>query len=246
MKKYDVIIVGAGPAGYFCAYELTKKDPNKKILLIDKGRSIADRKCPVLLHKINKCPINKNGINECYPACSITNGFGGAGAYSDGKFNITTEFGGWLQDYMPHNELMALINYVDGINISFGATEVITDPHTAKVKEIELRAMSVGAKLLRSKVRHLGTEENLKILTKISNYLSDKVDMLFGRKVTEIVVEDKQIKGVVMEDGTIYEADNVVLAVGRSGSGWLNDLCQKLEIETTNKQVDIRNIASRS
>ena len=237
--KYDVVIVGAGPAGYFCAFEFTKKDPTKKVLLIDKGRDIHTRNCPVLNHKLEKCPINKEGLRECHPSCSITSGFGGAGAYSDGKFNITTEFGGWLQDYMPHNELMALINYVDGINISFGATEVITDPHTPKVKEIELRAMSVGAKLLRSKVRHLGTEENLKILTKISNYLSDKVDMLFGRKVTEIVVENKQIKGVVMEDGTIYEADNVVLAVGREGSEWLNNVLEKHNIKMSQTQVDI-------
>ena len=100
MKNYDIIIVGAGPCGYFCALELNKLDPTKKILLIDRGRDIHTRSCPVLEHKMDKCPYNKEGFRECFPACSITNGFGGAGAYSDGKFNITTEFGGWLQDYI--------------------------------------------------------------------------------------------------------------------------------------------------
>ena len=239
MKKYDVIIVGAGPAGYFCAYELTKKDPNKKILLIDKGRSIADRKCPVLLHKINKCPINKNGINECYPACSITNGFGGAGAYSDGKFNITTEFGGWLQSYMSDEELLELINYVDSINLDFGATQVITNPNTPKVKEIEHRAMSVGVKLLRSKVRHLGTEENLEILKRFFNYLKDKIDTIFEKSVTDIIVEDNQIKGVTLENGETIYAEYVVLAVGREGAKWLNETFEKLHIKMSQNQVDI-------
>ena len=237
--KYDVIIVGAGPAGYFCAYEFSKKAPNKKVLLIDKGRDIHTRNCPVLNHKMEKCPLNKEGFRECHPSCSITSGFGGAGAYSDGKFNITTEFGGWLQDYMDNKDLLDLINYVDSINISFGATEVITDPHTAKVKEIELRAMSVGAKLLRSKVRHLGTEENLKILSRIFVYLEDKIDMIFAKKVSDIIVENDTIKGVTLEDGVTYEAENVVLAVGREGSEWLNDIFEKYGVKMSQTQVDI-------
>lgn len=238
MKKYDVIIVGAGPSGYFCAYELTKLSPEKRVLLIDKGRDIHTRNCPVLNHKLEKCPLNKEGFRECYPACSITSGFGGAGAYSDGKFNITTEFGGWLTNYISTKELMDLINYVDEINLSFGATPVITDPHTLKVKEIELRAMSVGAKLLRSKVRHLGTEENLKILSKIFMYLEDKIDMIFQKRVTEIIVEDDTIKGVELEGEKIY-ADNVVLAVGREGSEWLNDIFEKHDVKMSQTQVDI-------
>ena len=162
--KYDVVIVGAGPSGYFCAYELVNKNPKLKVLLIDKGLSIEKRHCPVLEHKLTKCPRNIKGYQECFPACSITNGFGGAGAYSDGKFNITSEFGGWLQDYIDRDELMKLIDYVDQINLKYGATPVITDPYTKEVRDIEKKAMSVGLKLLHSKVRHLGTEENLKIV----------------------------------------------------------------------------------
>lgn len=236
---YDVIIVGAGPSGYFCAYELIEKKPDLKILLIDKGRDILTRKCPILEHKIDKCPANKKGYRGCSPACSITNGFGGAGAYSDGKFNITTDFGGWLTDYLSKSELMDLINYVDDINLKFGATKVITDPDTPKVREIELRAMAAGLKLLKAKVRHLGTEENLKILTKISNYLSTKIEMKFGTEVKDIIVEDNSVKGVVLEDGTSLTAGFVVLAVGREGSAWLSNVLEAKGVEMGQTQVDI-------
>ncbi|MCR4879498.1 MAG: NAD(P)/FAD-dependent oxidoreductase [Bacilli bacterium] len=238
--KYDVVLVGAGPAGYFAAYELTKLNPSLKVALIDRGHSIEKRRCPVLEHRIQKCPIGKGGsLGECAPACSITNGFGGAGAYSDGKFNITTEFGGWLNDYISDEELLDLINYVDHINLDFGATESITDPTTPEVKAIELRAMSAGLKLLRSKVRHLGTEENLKILTRISNYLSDKIDMYFGTKVEDIIVDNNKVKGVVLSDGRTFEADFVSLSVGREGSKWLNNILEKRGVKMSQTQVDL-------
>ena len=232
--KYDVIIVGAGPSGYMCAYELINKRSDLKVLLVDRGRNIYERKCPILEHKAEKCP-----VRGCKPACSITCGFGGAGAYSDGKFNITTEFGGWLTDYMSPEELMDIINYVDGINLSFGATEVITDPETPKVREIEHRAMSVGVKLLHSKVRHLGTEENLKILSRIYESMKDKVDMVFGKKVVDIIDEENVIKGVKLEDETIIESKYVVLGVGREGSKWLNELFERYQVQMSQTQVDI-------
>ena len=100
MKKYDIVIVGAGPAGIFAAYELFKKNPNLKVALIDKGLDIYARSCPILEEKVEKCPVRSDGTSGCSPACSITNGFGGAGAFSDGKFNITHEFGGWMTDYL--------------------------------------------------------------------------------------------------------------------------------------------------
>lgn len=237
--KYDVILVGAGPAGYFAAYELSKLQPNLKIALIDGGNAIERRRCPVLEHKIQKCPSSAKGYSECYPACSITNGFGGAGAYSDGKFNITTEFGGWLTDYIDEEELLNVINYVDKINLDFGATPVITDPNTDTVKQIERRAMAAGLKLLRSKVRHLGTEENLKILTKFSNYLKDKIDMFFGTKVEDIIVENDVVKGVKLTNGQTFEADYVSLSVGREGSKWLAEVLEKRGVAMSQTQVDI-------
>lgn len=237
--NYDIVIVGAGPAGYFSAYELAIKNPDLKICLIDRGLDIFKRRCPVMQHKIEKCPQNKDGIRECYPACSITNGFGGSGAYSDGKFNITNEFGGWLQDYIGDEKLLELINYVDDINLKFGATNVITNPDTPKVKEIERRAISVGVKLLRSKVRHLGTEENLKILERIFNFLKDKITMIFEQEVTDIVVENKEIKGVTLSNNKTINSKYVFLAVGREGSKWLSDILEKRKIKMTQNQVDI-------
>ena len=237
--KYDVIIVGAGPSGYMCAYELAAKQPELKILLLDRGKNIYERKCPILEHKIEKCPINPSGIRGCSPACSITSGFGGAGAYSDGKFNITTEFGGWLTDYISPEDLLDIIHYVDDINLSFGATKVITNPETDKVREIEHRAMSVGVKLLRSQVRHLGTEENLKILSRIYDHLSKKIDMRFCTRVSDIILKDNKVNGIKLENGEVLESNYVVLCVGREGSKWLNELFDRYQIPQSQTQVDI-------
>lgn len=237
--KYDVIIVGAGPSGYMCAYELANQNKDLKILLLDKGRNIYQRRCPVLEHKLEKCPVNQKGYQECYPACSITNGFGGAGAYSDGKFNITTEYGGWLTDYISPEQLISLIEYVDKVNLKYGATEVITNPETDKVREIERRAMSAGVKLLRSKVRHLGTEENLKILTRIYDDLNKQIEMRFSSKVVDIIVEEGKVKGVKLDNGETIEGKYVVLGVGREGSRWLNELFEKHKIPMSQTQVDI-------
>ncbi len=239
MMKYDVIIVGAGPAGVFAAYEFMAKAPNLKILLIDKGKNIYNRKCPINEHKIEKCPII-DGKSGCKPACSITNGFGGAGAFSDGKFNITTEYGGWLTDYLDDNIVIDLINYVDSIYVKYGAPEEITDPNTNHVREIERRAIAVGLKLLRGKVRHLGTENNLKIQERIFEDLKkNNIDMLFEQDVMDVLVNDNSIKGIKLKNGDEILADNVILGVGRDGASWLEDICKELKIKMTNNQVDI-------
>lgn len=237
--KYDCIIVGAGPAGLFCAYEFVQKNPNLKILLLDKGHDIYSRRCPVNEHKLAKCPMNKNGISGCLPACSITNGFGGAGAFSDGKFNITTEFGGWLTEYLDEDKVMELIKYVDSINLKFGATPIITDPTTDKVREIERRALAVGLKLLRSQVRHLGTENNLEILKRIFEYLKDKIEMRYKVEVSDILVNKDKVYGVELKNGEKIEGEYVFLAVGRDGSTWLEEICKKNNIVLKNNQVDI-------
>ena len=238
-KNYDVVVVGAGPAGIMTCYELYLKQPDLKVLLIDKGQDVMYRHCPIKEKKTKSCPIIKNNEPGCLPACSITAGFGGAGAYSDGKFNITSEFGGWLTDYLSTDEVENIIQYVDNLYLKHGATKEITDPTTDKVKEIEHRGYAVGLKLLRAKVRHLGTEENLRIMTEMSTKLKEHIDMLFKTAVKEVLVENDHATGVILENGEIINAKKVVLAPGRDGSAWLTKVLKKHGLELYNNQVDI-------
>lgn len=238
-KNYDVIVVGAGPAGIMACYELYLKQPSLSVLLVDKGQDVMNRHCPIKEKKIKSCPIIKDNSPGCLPACSITAGFGGAGAYSDGKFNITSEFGGWLTDYLSTDEVEGIIHYVDNLYLKHGATKEITDPTTDKVKEIERRGYAVGLKLLRAKVRHLGTEENLRIMTEMSTELKEHIDMLFKTAVKEVIVEDNHATGIILENGEIIKAKKIVLAPGRDGSAWLTKVLKKHGLELYNNQVDI-------
>ena len=238
MKKYDAIIIGAGPMGIFTAYELMLKCPELKVLLVDKGNDIYNRVCPIIAKKIKQCPKDMYGNSGCKPACSITCGFGGAGAYSDGKFNITNEFGGWMGDYMESDEVIDLIRYVDEINLKHGAPQEITNPNTKEVLEIERRGIAVGLKLLRSEVRHLGTEINLKVLQSIFEEMKDHIDYKFATEVTDIVVENNVIKGVKIND-EIIEAQYVIIGVGRGGSNWQTKILNKHGVKFHNNRVDI-------
>ena len=239
MKKYDAIIVGAGPMGIFTAYELMKKAPDLKILLIDKGNDIYHRTCPILSKKITQCPKDMYGNSGCKPACSITCGFGGAGAYSDGKFNITNEFGGWMSDYLDSDEVLDLIKYVDQINLNHGAPKEITDPNTKEVLDIEKRGIAVGLKLLRSEVRHLGTEINLKVLQSIFEERKPKIDYMFATAVNDIIVTDNIVKGVVLSNGEAIEAKYVVIGIGRGGSDWQTQTLSKYGVSFKNNRIDL-------
>lgn len=245
MSKYDVIVVGAGPAGIFTCYELSLKAPQLKVLLVDKGHDIYRRNCPILEEKIQKCPpaVGKKDFAGCLPACSITNGFGGAGAYSDGKFNVTTEFGGWLTDFLPASQVLDLIKYVDAINLEHGATTDITDPTTETVRRIEQLGYSAGLKLLRAQVRHLGTEQNLEILKSIYEYLKTRIDMAYKTEVADLITEKQDgrhiVKGIELKSGEKHEADQVVIVPGRDGSAWLTEILKKRRLKMYNNQVDV-------
>lgn len=238
-NHYDVIIVGAGPMGIFTAYELMMISPEKSVLLIDKGNDIYDRNCPIIAKKVKQCPKDIYGKSGCKPSCSMTCGFGGSGAYSDGKFNITSEFGGWMNNYISDEEVLELIKYVDKINLLHGAPQEVTNPNTKEVYEIEKRGIAYGLKLLRSEVRHLGTEVNLNVLKSINETLKTHVDFLFKTEVKDILVNDNIVNGVVLKDGTEICSSYVVLGVGRGGSDWLSQTLNKHGVGLKNNRVDI-------
>ena len=228
MKEYDVLIVGAGASGVFASYEFTKQNTDKKVLLIDRGNPIEKRICPIKTGKVENCI-------SCKP-CNIMNGYGGAGTLSDGKYNITNNFGGGLYKYLGKKESIELMEYVDKVLCEFdGYNSKLYSTSDSNLKTIALRH---DLHLLDAKVRHFGTDRNVKILKKIYDYSRKKVDMIFNTLVLDIVKEnDKFI--VTTDKDQKYSTKNVVLASGRSGSNWISKICDKFKIERFSNQVDI-------
>ncbi|ADL08958.1 NAD(P)/FAD-dependent oxidoreductase [Thermosediminibacter oceani] len=229
-KHYDVIIIGAGPAGIFTALELVDKDRDLEILILEKGRDIDARLCPSKEKKIQ--------CRNCDP-CSIVNGWGGAGAFSDGKLTLTTEFGGWLDEYIPKEKVAELINYVDKVFLSFGATEMVHGTDQKKVKQLQRKAATADLRLIPAKVKHLGTEKCWNILREMRNYLGGKVDIKTCAPVKTIKVDDDKVKGVVTESGEEYTADYVVAVPGREGAEWFALEAQRLGLDMMINPVDI-------
>jgi uncharacterized FAD-dependent dehydrogenase len=228
MNKYDVAIIGGGPASIFAAYEFTVKYPKVKVLILEEGNPITKRKCPMIEGKADHCL-------RCNP-CSIMRGFGGAGAFSDGKYNLTTEFGGWLKEYLPEKEVINLIDYVDSINCKFGAPG---EAYTTKDCKIGRLALGFDLHLLNAKVRHLGTENNLKIMTAIHDYLATHgIDIHCNTQVDSIkkVNDDFALE---LKNGETITAKYVIAAPGRAGSEWLLDQCKILGLNYASNQVDI-------
>lgn len=227
-RKYDVIIIGAGPGGIFSAYELADKAPGMKVAVFEAGRPLEQRKCPIDGKKIKTC------IN-C-PSCAIMRGFGGAGAFSDGKYNITNDFGGTLYEHIGKETALELMHYVDGINMANGGegTKLYTTAGT-KFKKI---CIENKLRLLDASVRHLGTDKNYEVLGNIYNRLKDKVDFFFNCHVDSL----SELQGggykITTPDGE-YTCDKCIVSVGRSGSKWIEKVCSELDIETFSNRVDI-------
>ena len=224
---YDVIIIGAGPGGIFSAYELTKLRPDLKIAIFEAGNTLEKRKCPIDGEMITKC------IN-C-KTCSIMNGFGGAGAFSDGKYNITNEFGGTLHEFIGKDKAIDLMKYVDTINAAHGGAK--TKLYSTASSGLKRQCLQNGLHLLDASVRHLGTDINYEVLTNLYNELKDKVEIFFLTPVREVKIIDGGY--AVVTDKGEYTGVKCIVSVGRSGSKWMEKVCEDLNIKTLSNRVDI-------
>ena len=246
--KYDVIVIGMGPSSVFLAYELVKLHKAKNILLIEEGKKVEDRVCPI--EKAGACV-------KCKPFCNITSGFSGAGAFSDGKLSLYNPddddiyVGGELHKYIGVQETKDLIDYTDKIYLDFGADKKLEGiEHKEEIKKLYDKAKKNDINLISIPIRHLGTEKSHELYGKLEQFLSDNnVNMKFNCIVSDIIVEDNQIKGVKVKESNLINdpeaptedifSDNVVIAVGRKGANWLTNLCEKHKIQTEAGVVDI-------
>ena len=226
-NRYDVIIIGAGPGGIFSAYELMKNNKKLKVAVFDMGKALEQRKCPIDGDKIKSC------INCEH--CSIMSGFGGAGAFSDGKYNITNDFGGTLYEYIGKQKATELMEYVDHINVTHGGEG--TKLYTTAGSDIKRLCMQNKLKLLDASVRHLGTDINFIVLKNLYNEMKDNIDFHFLEPVKKIEILRDGYRIVSEKDK--YECSKCIVSVGRSGSKWVEEVCKDLYIETLSNRVDI-------
>ena len=226
--KHDVIIVGAGPAGIFSALELVE-NTSLDILILDKGGDIDKRKCPAS---------RGLGCLNCDP-CNVLHGWGGAGAFSDGKLTLSTEVGGWLGEYITEGALQKLVDYVDQVYTRFGAPNNLYGADLDKIEEIERRASLAGLKLIRQKVRHMGTEKCAETLRKMRSFLDDEAEVKTRTEAKGLLVRDGKVEGVETVDGDRILAKYVIVAPGRSGAEWLKAEAQALGLKTLNNPVDV-------
>jgi hypothetical protein len=226
--KHDVVIVGAGPAGIFSALELVE-NTSLDILILDKGGDLDKRKCPAS---------RGLGCLNCDP-CNVLHGWGGAGAFSDGKLTISTEVGGWLREYINDEALQKLVSYVDSVYTRFGAPNNLYGADLDRIEEIERKASLAGMKLIQQRVRHMGTEKCAETLRKMRDFLDAKVDIKTRTEVKGLLVRSGRVEGVETVDGDKILAKYVIVAPGRSGAEWLKVEAQALGLKTLSNPVDV-------
>ena len=225
--NYDVIIIGAGPGGIFAAYELMQRNPELQVAVFEAGHALSKRHCPIDGNKIKTCI----GCNSC----SIMSGFGGAGAFSDGKYNITNDFGGTLYEYIGKKQALELMQYVDQINLRYGGEG--TKLYSTAGTRFKTLCIQHDLHLLDASVRHLGTDINYVVLENLYNDLKDKVQFFFDTPVRSVAASDRGYD-VICKDGT-YHCDNCIISVGRIGSKWMEKVCKEMEIPTKSNRVDL-------
>lgn len=228
--NYDVLIIGAGPGGIFSAYELIQQDPNLRVGVFEAGHALGGRKCPIDGNKIKSCIGCKT--------CSIMSGFGGAGAFSDGKYNITNDFGGTLYEYIGKKEAIDLMHYVDTINLAYGGEG--TKLYSTAGSRFKKQCMQNDLHLLDASVRHLGTDINYVVLENLYEYLKDKVEFHFDTLVesVEVLADGEEGYRIQCKDAS-YTCKDCIISVGRSGSKWMEEVCKDLSIPTNSNRVDI-------
>ena len=225
--NYNVIIIGAGPGGIFSAYELNRLNPELKIAVFEAGHALSKRKCPIDGDKVKSCIRCKS--------CSIMSGFGGAGAFSDGKYNITNDFGGTLYEYIGKKQALDLMKYVDEINMRYGGEG--TKLYSTSGSKFKTMCIQNNLHLLDASVRHLGTDINYVVLENLYAELKDKVDFFFDTPVQSVSITEDGY-GVICGDKT-YTCEKCIISVGRSGSKWMERVCKELDIPTESSRVDI-------
>lgn len=225
--RYDIAIIGAGPGGIYAAYELATKDPSRKIAIFEAGHSLEKRRCPIDGKKIKSCIGCKS--------CSIMSGFGGAGAFSDGKYNITNDFGGTLYEYIGRDNALELMRYVDGINMRYGGEG--TKMYSTGATKFKKLCLQNGMQLLDASVRHLGTDLNHLVLENLYDALKDRAEFFFDTPVEHLRREDGGYV-LVTKNGEV-SCDQCIVSVGRSGSKWMEHICREMDIPTKSNRVDI-------
>lgn len=227
MKNYDVLIIGGGIGGLMCAYRLLEKNSALKVAILEKGKAIEKRNCPIVTKTVERC------IN-C-KSCSIMEGMAGAGAFSDGKYVITTEYGGWLSDFIGPEKVIEYVEQADEILVSFGAT---TERYMPSDK-LRAKCLQYDLHMSRAMVKHLGTDSNFETMKKLIESLSGRCDIITECEAREIDKNTHTVTAYVKGEENVFSAEHIVFAVGRVGSGFLSDWCRRNNIELNNNQVDI-------